>query len=136
MNDIGISSNGTDNTLSTSSLVLNDALTNNLGQIAQLFTKPKTGLAAIVGSYLSDTLASNGVIANNEQDLSHRYSDLTTSITNLQTKITSDETAMQNQFVAMESAISSINVSKQYLNAYFNSTTATTSAPTAAGTGL
>jgi flagellar hook-associated protein 2 len=136
LNDIGITSNGTDNTLSTSSLVLNDSLTNNLGKVAQLFADPKFGLATTIGSYLSDALASNGVIASNEQNLTSRSADITTSINNLQTKITSDETAMQNQFVEMEAAISSINVSKQYLNAYFNSTTATTSAPTATGTGL
>jgi flagellar hook-associated protein 2 len=134
LNDIGITSNGTDNTLTASSLVLNDSLANNLGQVAQLFTDPKFGLATTIGSYLSDALASNGVIASNEQNLTNRSAGLTTSITNLQTKITSDETAMQNQFVEMETAISSINVSKQYLNAYLNTPAATNSSST--GTGL
>jgi flagellar hook-associated protein 2 len=133
LNDIGISSNGTDNSLTGSSIVLNDALTNNLGQVAQLFTDPTNGLAATIGSYLSDTLASNGVIASNEQSLTSQSADIATSITNLQTKITSDETAMQNQFVEMEDAISSINVDKEYLTAYFNSPATTTDAPTAAG---
>jgi flagellar capping protein FliD len=132
LNDIGISSNGTDNTLSASSLVLNDALTNNLSQITQLFTDPTSGLATTLGSYLSDTLSSNGVIATNEQNLTNQSSDITTSITTLQTKITNDETEMENQFVEMEDAISSIDVSKEYLNAYFNSTATTTDAPTAA----
>jgi flagellar hook-associated protein 2 len=132
LNDIGISSNGTDNTLSTSSLVLNDALANNLDQVAQLFTNPTTGLATTVGSYLSDTLSSTGVIASDEQNLTNQSSDITTSITNLQTKITSDETEMENQFVEMEDAISSIDVSKEYLDAYFNSSPTTTDAPTAA----
>jgi len=132
LNDLGITSNGNDNTLSTSSLVLNDALTNNLSQVAQLFTDPTNGLATTLGNYLSDTLGSSGVIASNEQNLSQQYTAIGTSITNLQTKITSDETAMQNQFVEMEDAISSIDVSKQYLTAYFNSAATTTDAPTAA----
>jgi flagellar hook-associated protein 2 len=132
LNDIGISSNGNDNTLSTSSLVLNDALTNNLSQITQLFTDPTNGLAATVGSYLTDTLASNGVVQTKEQSLSTQSAAITTSITNLQAKITSDETEMQNQFVEMEDAISSINIDKEYLDAYFNTPSTANDAPTAA----
>jgi len=132
LNDIGITSNGTDNTLTSSSLVLNDTLTNNLSQVAQLFTDPTNGLATTLSSYLSDALSSSGVVATNEQNLTKQSADITTSITNLQTKITSDETEMQNQFVEMEDAISSIDVSKQYLDDYFNSSATTTDAPTAA----
>jgi flagellar hook-associated protein 2 len=134
LNDIGISSNGNDNTLSVNSDVLNDSLTNNLSQISQLFTNSSTGLATTVGSYLNDTLSSSGLLATKEQSLTSQSQDITTSITTLQSKITSDETEMQNQFVEMEDAISSINVSKQYLNDYFNSSSASDqSAPTAAG---
>jgi flagellar hook-associated protein 2 len=132
LNDIGIASNGTDNTLSTNSLVLNDALTNNLSQITQLFTNPTNGLATTVGGYLTDTLSSSGVIASQEQSLTSQSTDITTSITNLQQKITNDETEMQNQFVEMEDAISSINISKEYLDAYFNTPSTTNDAPTAA----
>jgi flagellar hook-associated protein 2 len=139
LNDIGISSNGSDNTLTTSSIVLNDALSNNLSQIAKLFTDPTSGLATTVGSYLKDTLSSSGVLASGEQSLTNQYSDISTSITNLQTKITSDETEMQNQFVEMEDAISSINVSKQYLDDYFSSSSASDQtapqAATSASTG-
>jgi flagellar hook-associated protein 2 len=132
LNDMGITSNGTDNTLTTSSDVLNDALTNNLSQISQLFTNSTTGIASTVNSYLTNTLSTTGVVKTKEQDLTKQYSALATSITNLQTKITSDEKEMQNQFVEMEDAISSIDVDKEYLDAYFNSSSTTTDAPTAA----
>jgi len=135
LNDIGITSNGTDNTLSTNSLVLNDALANNLGQVTQLFTNPTSGLATTVGSYLTNTLSSSGVIANKEQDLTNESAGLTTSITNLQAQVSSQEAEMQNQFVTMEDAINTINVDKQYLTAYFNSSATTTDAPTAASGG-
>jgi flagellar hook-associated protein 2 len=121
LNDIGVSSNGNDNTLSTNSLILNDALANNLSQVSELFTDPTNGLAATVGSFLTDTLASSGVVATKEQNLTSQSTAITTSISALQLKITGDETEMQSQFVAMEDAIDSINVSKQYLNAYFDS---------------
>jgi len=132
LNDLGVTSDGKDNLLTSSSLVLNDALANNLGQITQLFTDPTSGIATTVNSYLTDTLGSSGIIATKEQNLTNQSSALTTSITNLQTKITSDETEMQNQFVEMEDAISTIDVDKEYLTAYFDSPTTTTDAPTAA----
>ncbi len=135
LNDIGITSNGNDNTLSTNSLVLNDALANNLGQVTQLFTAPTSGLAASVGSFLKDTLATNGILATKEQNLTSESAGLQTSITNLQSSITSQESELENQFVQMEDAINSINVDKEYLTAYFNSTATTTSAPTAATGG-
>jgi flagellar hook-associated protein 2 len=132
LSDLGISSDGTDNLLTTSSQVLNLALANNLSQISQLFTDPTSGLATTVGNYLSDTLGSNGVISTKEQNFTTQSTDLGNSITTLQQKITSDESEMQNQFVEMEDAINSINVSKEYLTTFFNSTATTTAAPTAA----
>jgi flagellar hook-associated protein 2 len=134
LNDIGISSEGNDNLLTTNSTVLNDALSNNLTQVSQLFTDPTSGLATTVGSYLTDTLSSNGVITTKETNLTSQSTAIGTSITTLQTKITNDEAEMQNQFVEMEDAINTIDVSKQYLTAYFNSPATTTDAPTAQNT--
>jgi flagellar hook-associated protein 2 len=132
LNDIGVTSDGTDNFLTTSSLVLNDTLANNLGQVAQLFTDPTSGIATTLGNYLSDALSSTGVIATGEQNLTKESTALSASITNLQSSITNEETEMQSQFEQMETAISSIDVDKQYLTAYFDSTATTTDAPTAA----
>jgi flagellar hook-associated protein 2 len=132
LNDLGITSDGTDNLLTANSAVLNTTLANNLGQVAQLFTDPTSGLATTVSSYLTSALSSNGVISTKEQNLTNETTALATSITSLQNTITSEESEMQSQFVAMEDAISSINVDKEYLTAYFNSPTTTTDAPTAA----
>ncbi len=132
LNSLGISSNGHDNTLTANTAVLNAALADNLGQVTQLFTKPTTGLAAMLGGFLSSTLGNSGVVSNKEKSFTSQNTAIGTSITNLQTKITNDEAVMQSQFVAMEDAINSINVDKQYLTAYFNSPTTSNSAPTAA----
>lgn len=128
INDIGISSNGTDNTLSANSIILNGTLTTNLQQVAQLFTG-SSGIASSVSSYVTTLTSSNGILATKEQDLTSQSTALTTSITNLQNKVTSDEAEMQNEFVNMEDAINSINVDKEYLSAYFDSSAATTTAP-------
>ena len=105
LNDIGITSNGTDNTLTTNSLVLNDALTNNLGQITQLFTDPTNGLATTRRQLPHQHLGQHRHHHTKEQNLTNQSTAIATSITTLQTKITNDETEMQNQFVEMEDAI-------------------------------
>ena len=135
LNDIGIMSNGNDNTLQLNTALLNGALSTNLSQVSQLFTDPTSGIGTAVASYLTDTLGPSGVIATKEQAFTTQSSNISDSITNLQTKITNDETQMQNEFVQMEDAISSINVSKEYLSAYFSSAAATTAAPVAQGSG-
>lgn len=132
LNSLGILSNGNDNTLATSSFILSDSLANNLSQVSQLFTDPSNGIAKTVSSYLKTTLAGNGILSSNEKSFTSQYTALSTSITNLQTKISSDEAEMQTQFVDMEDAINSINVEKEYLTAYFNSSATSTDAPTAA----
>jgi flagellar hook-associated protein 2 len=128
LNDLGITSSGLDNTLTANSDVLNTALANNLGQVTQLFTDPTSGLGPTLGSFLNTTLGSSGIIATKEQNLTTQSTDIGNSITTLQQKITNDETQMQNEFVQMEDAINTINVSKEYLDAYFNSSASTTTA--------
>ena len=81
LNDLGITSDGEDNYLTTSSLVLNTSLANNLSQVSQMFTDPTNGIATTVGKYLSTTLSSNGVIATKEQSLTTESTDIGTSIT-------------------------------------------------------
>jgi flagellar hook-associated protein 2 len=137
LSDLGITSNGLDNTLTANSLVLSTSLSNNLGQVTQLFTDPTNGLATTLGSYLSNTLGSNGVISTKEQNLTTQSTNIGNSITSLQKKITNDETQMENEFVQMEDAINTINVSKEYLNAYFNSgTSSTTTASSSSNSSL
>jgi len=138
LNDLGIASNGNDNTLATpDATTLNNALTNNLTAVQNLFTNSTNGLATALGSYLTNVTGSNGVLATDESNMTSEAKTIATSITTLQTKISNDQTTLDNQFTAMETAINSINTEKEYLNAYFNSSSASDqSAPTAAGSSL
>ena len=119
LNNLGIISNGTDNTLSVNSAALNAALANNIEGAKELFTKATTGLGATVGKFLTNTTGSSGMLASQENNFTNQTQRLTTSIKTLQQKVTSDETNLQNEFVSMETAISVINSQKQYLAAYF-----------------
>ena len=141
MNDLGVTSNGSNNTLSVTSSTLNDALTNNLDAVKSLFTAPTTGLGATLGAYLNDTNGSNGVLATKETNLTNESNDITTSISAMETRITSDQNEMDAQFVQMETAISSINTQKEYLAAVFgtsgaSNTSGATSAASSSSSGL
>jgi flagellar hook-associated protein 2 len=131
LNDMGITSNGTDNTLSVDSSALNSALANNLGAVQNLFTDSTNGLATTLNSYLTDTTGSNGILATKESGFTQQESSINTSITNLQSQISQNETELQNQFVQMEDAINTINTQKEYLTDFFNEPAASSAAPAA-----
>ncbi|MGD0816552.1 MAG: flagellar filament capping protein FliD [Verrucomicrobiota bacterium] len=134
LNDLGITSSGSNNILSISdTATLNSALTNNLSAIQNLFSNAKTGLATTVESYLGGVTGSSGVLATDETSMGNEATAMATSISTLQAKIAKDQTTLDNEFAAMETAIESINTDKQYLNDYFNSSSASDqSAPTQA----
>ncbi len=132
LNDLGIASNGSDNTLAVNTTTLNSALTANLSAIQQLFTDPTNGLATTLNSYLTNTTGAKGVLATQEASFTTQSTQIGTSITNLQNQITQNETNLQNEFVAMESAISTINTQKQYLTDFFNDPVSTNAAPATA----
>jgi flagellar hook-associated protein 2 len=122
LNDLGITSNGTDNTLSLSdTTTLDNALTNNLSAVQNLFTNATTGLATTLGSYLTGVTGSNGVLATDESNMTSEAKSMATNISTLQAKIANDRTTLDNEFAAMETAINSLNTDKQFLNNYFNS---------------
>jgi len=137
LNDLGIESNGNDNTLSLSdTTTLNSALTNNLSAVQSLFTNSTTGLATTLGTYLTGVTGSKGVLATDESSMTSEAKSMATSISTLQAKIANDQTTLDNEFAAMETAIESINTDKQFLNDYFNSSgSSSQSAPNAAGSG-
>jgi flagellar hook-associated protein 2 len=133
LNDLGVESNGNDNTLSLSdTTTLDSALTNNLSAVQNLFTNATTGLATTLGSYLTNVTGPNGVLATNESDMTNEANSMATSISTLQAKIANDQTTLDNEFAAMETAINSLNTDKEFLNDYFNSSSASDqTAPTA-----
>ena len=118
LNDLGITSNGTDNTLAVDSTALDTALSGNLEAVQQLFTDPTNGLATTLNSYLTNTTGSSGLLATKEAAFTKQANNITTSITNLQKKIAQDETELQNEFVAMEDAINTINTEKTILDRF------------------
>jgi flagellar hook-associated protein 2 len=135
LNDLGITSSATDNTLTLSdTTTLDSALTSNLSAVENLFTNSTTGLATTLGSYVTGVTGSKGVLATDESSMTSEAKSMATSISTLQAKIANDKTKLDNEFAAMETAIESLNTDKQYLNTYFSSSSSSDqTAPTSVG---
>jgi flagellar capping protein FliD len=88
---------------------------------------------------VNDTNGLDGVLSNDEANMTKEAADITTSINALEQQISSEQTQLTNEFTAMETAINSINTEKQVLNDYFSgssSSPSANSAPTAAGSSV
>jgi len=118
--DLGITTNGQNNTISLDSSTLDSALTSNLNAVQSFFTDAN-GPVAQLNNYLNDTLGSPnsttpGTLTQHLTDLSTQSSDITTQISNLETKITSDTQEWDSEFEAMEQAESTANSEMTYLS--------------------
>lgn len=134
LNDMGIVSNGKDNTLAISDpTALNNALTTNLDAVKDLFTNATNGIATSMNKYLNDVNGSSGLLATKEADFTKQSSGITDSINALEQKIASDQQQMTNEFVAMETAINTINTQKQFLTNAFGGGTTSSGSSSASG---
>ena len=138
LSDMGIVSNGSDNTLAIGNTsTITAALTNSLSQVQSLFTDPNTGLATTMASFISTLTGTNGVLASAETNFKNDSNNVAQSITALQAKISNDQTNMTAEFVAMETAVNTINQQKQYLNDFFStSSSASSTSQSSSASGL
>jgi flagellar hook-associated protein 2 len=138
LNDLGIVSNGNDNTLAISDpSTITTALENNLTAVQSLFTDATTGLGTTISTFLTNQTSTNGVLATGEQNFTNESKNVAESITALQAKVSSDQQTMTAEFVAMETAVSSINQQKQYLTDFFSTSgSAATSSASSSASGI
>lgn len=138
LSDLGIASNGNNNTLALTSSTLDSVLGSNLTAVENLFTDPTTGIGTALTSYINSVNNPNGTLANAEASMKTQANSMATSISNLQSQLSTEQTTLDSQFTAMETAIESVNTEKEVLNDYFSSSSSSASdqsAPTAAGSG-
>src|SRR6185437_246225 len=125
LSDLGIQTNGQDNTLKvTDTTALNNALTNNLSGVKSFFSDPTNGWVTKVNDFINNTIGDNGTIPNHLASLNTQTNNLTTQIANLEKKIAADSAHWTSEFQAMEQAQSQINQQMQYLTSQLNSTKA------------
>ena len=117
LSDLGIQTNGQDNTLKlTDPTALTNALTNNLSGVKAFFSDATNGWATEVNNFLNNTIGDNGTVTNHQASLTLQTNNITTQIANLEKKITSDSSHWTAEFQAMELAQSQVNQELTYLS--------------------
>lgn len=115
--DLGIQTNGQDNTISLSDpTALTNALTNNLSSVESLFTDATNGIATQLDSYLNDTIGTNGTLTAHQTTLTNESSSIDTQIANLEQTVTANEAQWTSEFEAMEQAEAQTNQELTYLS--------------------
>ncbi len=115
--DLGIQTNGQDNTLTLSdSDTLNNVLTNNLNSVQSFFSDATNGMATQLNNYITNVTGTNGELTDHQASLTQQYNNLSTQISNLETKITSDSAQWTSEFQAMEQAESQASQELTYLS--------------------
>jgi flagellar hook-associated protein 2 len=117
LGDLGIQTNGQDNTLTLSdSSTLDSALANNLSSVQSFFSDATNGMATQLTNYVTSITASDGELTNHQASLTQQSNNITTQISNLETKITSDTAQWTSEFQAMEQAQAQCNQELTYLS--------------------
>jgi flagellar hook-associated protein 2 len=120
LDDLGIVSNGDDNTLKLAdSARLETALSNNLNEVRELFTNSSSGLAVRLSSYLDGTVGDDGTLVARQSTLSKQIADIDTQIADMERTVLANQDRLIQSFVAMEKARATINQQMEYLTKQF-----------------
>ncbi len=118
--DLGIVSNGTDDTLTLSdATALDNALANNLGGVRSLFADSANGLGTTLSAYLESLVGDDGELVTRQSTLTKQISDIDTQISDMERIVLANRKQMINSFVSMEKAQAQINQQLQYLTNQF-----------------
>ncbi len=113
--NMGVTSNGHDNTITLDTTALGTALANNLTQVKSFFSDATNGWAAKLDTYLTNTLGDSGSIASHQSALTTQSQAIDTQIANLEKTITADSNFWTTEFQNMETAQSKSNQVLTYL---------------------
>jgi flagellar hook-associated protein 2 len=124
LDDLGITANGNDNTLTVSDAgKLDSALANNLNEVKSLFTDSTSGLAISLAAYLDKTAGDDGTLVAKQDSLTKQSANIDTQIADLERQVQAYSERMTASFVAMETAQATINQQLTYLTKQFSSST-------------
>lgn len=132
--DLGISTNGNDNTITLSdSSALDNALTNNLAGVSKLFTDSTNGIATRLSSYLTSTAGDDGTLAAKDTKLAKDIASIDTQVADMERLIQSNRQTLINSFVQMETTQAQINQQLQFLSQRFGTSASTPTGIPASG---
>jgi flagellar hook-associated protein 2 len=120
--DIGIKTNGTDNSLELADeALLDSALANNLNGVRAFFSDGTTGVAVKLDAFLEDTIGEDGTLAEKDSKLAREIAGIDTQISDLERVVESNRLRLIDSFIAMETAQAQINQQLQFLMQRFGS---------------
>ncbi len=117
--NLGIKSNGQNNTVTLDSTALSAALTSNLGDVKKLFSDSTNGLAAKLDQFVTNLTGDNGTVVTHQASLTKQSTSIDAQIANLEKTITADANHWTKAFQAMETAQSQLTQELNYLTKNF-----------------
>jgi flagellar hook-associated protein 2 len=118
--DLGISTNGNDNSVTLASTdALDAALAENLNAVRDLFTGTTNGLAVSLDAYLEKTIGDDGTLVTKQENLTKQATGIDTQVADLERLVLANRERLIQSFVAMETAQARINQQMQYLQQRF-----------------
>lgn len=83
---------------------LAEALSNNLDEVEELFTKPTSGLVASFDTYISQLVDTSGLIDTQETSLERQNQSLDTQIAEIERRLEVERNRLEASFISMEQA--------------------------------
>ncbi len=124
LEEIGIISNGTDNSIKLDNeSKLDLALANNLIGVKNLFSDATNGVASRLDAFLNTTIGDDGSLLARQDNLTKQSAAIDFQIADLERVVQVNRDRMIQSFIAMETAQSQINQQLQYLQNQFGSST-------------
>lgn len=120
LEDLGIISNGTDNSIKVSDETKFDAaLANSLTTVKNVFADPTNGLATKLTTLLENIIGASGSLVARQENLSKQSAAIDVQVADLERIVLANRDRMMQSFVAMETAQAQINQQMQYLQNQF-----------------
>lgn len=124
LEDFGIVSNGTDNSIKLDDETKFDkALSENLNTVKSVFTDSANGLSKKLDDYLETVIGDNGSLVTRQSNNTKQSAAIDVQIADLERIVQSNRDRMIQSFVAMETAQSTANQQLNFLKQRFGSTT-------------
>jgi flagellar hook-associated protein 2 len=116
LSDLGITSNGQNNTLTVDTSTLDSTVAANVSNVNTLFNDPTNGIATQLNNFLTDTIGANGTVTDHQTSLQQQSTNISTQISNLENQISANEAQWTSEFQAMEQADAQTNQELTYLS--------------------
>lgn len=125
LEDIGIITNGNDNSLKLDDeQLLDEALANNLSGVKKLFTDSKDGLAVSLSAYVDSLAGDDGKIETKQNTIDKEIASINTQISDLERVVQSNKESLIQRFITMETTQAQINQQLQFLQQRFGASAA------------